>query len=176
MTRSRNVRKWVGNISVIGIVSAAMVMIPLMEHPVQAQQQWAPPQQQQWAPPPAGAPAYAPPPVDTSRAVMEATADAQADTNGVLWFFAGCLLGLIGVVIAAVADPTPPPARLMGKSPEYLAVYTQTYKSEGHSAQLHSALWGLGTAVVVVVVIYVILIVAIVHTTNTTTTNYILRQ
>ena len=176
MTRSRNVRKWVGNISVIGIVSAAMVMIPLMEHPVQAQQQWAPPQQQQWAPPPAGAPAYAPPPVDTSRAVMEATADAQADTNGVLWFFAGCLLGLIGVVIAAVADPTPPPARLMGKSPEYLAVYTQTYKSEGHSAQLHSALWGLGTAVVVVVVIYVILIVAIVHNTNTTTTYYILRQ
>ncbi len=62
---------------------------------------------------------------------MEATQDAQADENGTLWFFAGCLLGLIGVVIAAVAEPTPPPARLMGKSPEYLAVYTQTYKSAG---------------------------------------------
>jgi hypothetical protein len=170
MSKPRDVRKWLGRFSVVAIVSSAMVMIPIFEHPACAQQQWAPPQQQQWAPPPAGAPAYAPPPVDTNRAVMEATQDAEADTNGVLWFFAGCLLGLIGVVIAAVADPTPPPARMMGKSPEYLAVYTNTYKSVGHSAQLHSALWGLGTAVVVVVIIYVILIVAVVKSTPSTTT------
>ena len=92
---------------------------------------------------------------------MEATQDAQADENGALWFFAGCLLGLIGVVIAAVAEPTPPPARLMGKSPEYLAVYTQTYKSEGKSAQLRSSLWGVGTALVVVVAIWVIIVVSV---------------
>jgi hypothetical protein len=169
MSRPRNVRKWFGKLGVVGIVSAAMIMIPIFEHPAAAQQTWEPPAQQQWSPPPAGAPAYAPPPVDTGRAVMEATQDAQADTNGVLWFFAGCLLGLIGVVIAAVADPTPPPARMMGKSPEYLAVYTNTYKSVGHSAQLHSALWGLGTAVVVVVVIYVIIIVAFVKSQPTYT-------
>jgi hypothetical protein len=174
MSKPRDIdfRKWLGRFSVVAIVSAAMVMIPMFEHPACAQQQWAPPAQQQWSPPPAGAPAYAPPPVDTSRATMEATQDAQADNNGVLWFFAGCLLGLIGVVIALVAEPTPPAARLMGKSPEYLAIYTQTYKSEGKSAQLRSALWGLGTAVVVVVIIYVIIIVAFVKTANTTTTYY----
>jgi hypothetical protein len=167
MTRSARVRKWMGTFVVVGVVSGAMIVSPLLEHPVCAQQGWAP-QQQGWAPPPAGGqPYYAPPPVDTARAVMEATQDAQADENGVLWFFAGCLLGVIGVVIAAVADPSPPPARLMGKSPEYLAVYAQTYRSEGHSAQLRSSLWGLGTAVVVIVAIYVIIIVAFVKSQPT---------
>ncbi|HEY6477817.1 MAG TPA: hypothetical protein VI456_14675 [Polyangia bacterium] len=173
MTRPRNVRKWLGKFGVVGIVSAAMVMIPIFEHPAAAQQSWSPPAQQQWAPPSPGAPAYAPPPVDTARAVMEATQDAQADNNAVLWFFAGCLLGLIGVIIAAVVDPSPPPARMMGKSPEYLAVYMTTYKSVGHSAQLHSALWGIG----VVLIVYVVLIVIIVEQANSmsTTIEYVMR-
>jgi hypothetical protein len=156
-------RKWAGTFAIVAVLSGAMIVSPLLEHPVQAQQSWAPPQQQQnWGPPAQGAPyGYAPQPVDTSRAVMEATEDAKADENGALWFFAGCLLGLIGVVIAAVAEPTPPPARLMGKSPEYLSVYTQTYKSEGKAAQLRSSLWGVGTTLVVVVVLYVIIIVSL---------------
>jgi hypothetical protein len=157
MTRPRSLRKWLGKCGVVGIVSAVMVMIPLLEHPVAAQQSWSPPTQQ-WSPAPPGAPYYAPAPVDTSRAVMEATQDAQADNNAVLWFFAGCLLELIGVLIAALVDPTPPPARLMGKSPEYVAVYVQTYKSEGRSAQLKSALWGLGTVIVLSVILIIVLV------------------
>ncbi|HEY4393412.1 MAG TPA: hypothetical protein VGP64_05095 [Polyangia bacterium] len=175
MTRPGEARKWLGKLGVVGIVSAAMVMIPMFEHPAAAQQTWEPPAQQQWSAPAQGAPVYAPrPPVDTARAVMEATQDAQADNNAVLWFFAGCLLGLIGVIIAAVADPSPPAARMMGKSPEYLAVYTNTYRSVGHSAQLHSALWGLGT----VVILYVVLIIIIVHDANTASQGsyFILRQ
>jgi hypothetical protein len=155
-------RQWASTLAVVALVSGAMIVSPLLEHPVQAQQSWAP-QPQTWGPPAPGAPGYgyAPQPVDTARAVMEATQDARADENGALWFFAGCLLGLIGVVIAAVAEPTPPPARLMGKSPEYLAVYTQTYRAEGKSAQLRSSLWGVGTVVVAFVVIYVIIIVSL---------------
>jgi hypothetical protein len=164
--RKVGIRKWAGTFAVVTLVSGAMILSPLLEHPVQAQQSWAP-QQQNWGPP-QGGPAYAPPPVDTARAVLEATQDAQADENGTLWFFAGCILGLIGVVIAAVAEPSPPPARLMGKSPEYLAIYTQTYKSEGKSAQLRSSLWGVGTTVVVFVVIYVILIVTVLKSEPTT--------
>ena len=170
MTRPAGVRKvggrkWAGTFAIVAVVSGAMIVSPLLEHPVQAQQSWAPQQQQSWGPPPPGAPyGYAPQPVDTNRAVMEATADAQADENGALWFFAGCILGLIGVVIAYVAEPTPPPERLMGKSPEYLSVYTTTYSSQGRSAQLHSALWGFGTFVVVFVAIYVIVIVSLTKT------------
>ncbi len=168
--RKVGIRKWAGTLTVVALVSGALIVSPLWEHPVQAQQSWAPQQQQSWGPP-QGGPGYGPPPVDTARAVMEATQDAQADENGTLWFFAGCILGLIGVVIAAVAEPSPPPARLMGKSPEYLAIYTQTYKSEGKSAQLRSSLWGIGTTVVVFVVIYVILIVTVLKSEPTTTYN-----
>lgn len=175
MTRPGEVRKWLGKLGVVGIVSAAMVMIPIFEHPAAAQSSWEPPAQQQWTQPAPGAAVYAPPPpIDPARVVQQATQDAQADENGALWFFAGCLLGLIGVIIAAVADPTPPAARVMGKSPEYLALYTSTYRSAGSSAQLHSALWGLGT----IVIVYVVLIVIIVHDANTASQSsyFILRQ
>ncbi|HVV50653.1 MAG TPA: hypothetical protein VHO06_13390 [Polyangia bacterium] len=173
MIRSVRVRKWAGTSAIVAVVSALIVASPLLEHPVCAQQTWTPPPQQGWAPPPTGAPGYPPPayapPFDAGRAVAQATQDAQADESGGLWFFAGCLLGIIGVIVAYVAEPVPPPARLMGKSPEYVAIYTQTYKDQGRSAQLRSALWGMGTTLVVVVAIYVIVIVAIVKSQPMTT-------
>jgi len=160
--RRVGVRKWAGALIVVAVVSGAMIASPLLEHPVQAQQSWEPqPQPQTWGPPAPGAPAYGyapPPPFDPARAAMEATQDAQADENGALWFFAGCLLGVIGVVIAYVADPTPPPARLMGKSPEYLAIYMRTYQSEGRSAQVRSALWGIGVVVILTVVLIIVIV------------------
>jgi hypothetical protein len=157
--RRVGVRKWAGTFMVVAVVSGAMIISPLLEHPVQAQQSWEP-QPRTWGPPAGGPPAYgyAPPPVDAARAAMEATQDAQADENGALWFFAGCLLGIIGVIIAYAADPTPPAARLMGKSPEYLAIYMRTYQSEGRSAQVRSALWGIGTVVILTVVLIIVIL------------------
>jgi len=161
--------RWLRSTLVVAVVSAAMIVLPALERPAMAQQGWGP------APAPGGAyapgqpyaqpygqPYYAPPPVDAARATTEAMNDARADTNGTLWFFAGCLLGVIGIIIAYVAEPTPPPARLMGKSPEYLAIYTTTYKSEARSIQGRAAIWGTATAVAVFVVIYIVVIVAIV--------------
>jgi hypothetical protein len=164
MTRPGTVRKvgarrWVGTFVVVAMVSGAMIVSPLLEHPVRAQQSWEP-QPQTWGPPAPGAPTYgyAAPPVDPARAAMEATQDAQADENAALWFFAGCLLGVIGVIIAYVAEPTPPVARLMGKSPAYLAIYTQTYKSEGRSAQVRASLFGIGTLVALTVVLIIVIL------------------
>jgi hypothetical protein len=162
MTRRVGSSKWLGTTFVAVVVSAAIIMIPEMQRPANAQQSWAPPPQ-----PYPGQPYYAPPPVDASRATAEAITDAHADTNGTLWYFAGCLLGVIGILIAYVSEPSPPPARMMGKSPEYLAIYTNTYKAEARSIQGRSAIYGTLTAVAVVVVIYVIIVVAIVHNTNT---------
>lgn len=163
MTRRVGSSRWLGTTIVAFAVSAAMIMIPEMQHPAYAQQSWAPPPQ-----PMPGQPYYAPPPVDAARATAEAMADAHADTNGTLWYFAGCLLGVIGILIAYVSEPSPPPARMMGKSPEYLAVYTNTYKAEARSIQGRSAVYGALTTVAVVVVIYVIIVVALVHDTTTT--------
>ena len=161
--RRVGVRKWAGTFIVVAVVSGAMIASPLLEHPVQAQQSWEPQTQTQtWGPPAPGAPPYGyyapPPPFDPARAAMEATQDAQADENGALWFFAGCLLGVIGVIIAYVAEPAPPAARLMGKSPEYLAIYMRTYQSEGRSAQVRSALWGIGVVVILTVVLIIVIV------------------
>jgi hypothetical protein len=157
--------RWLRSTLVVGVVSAAMILLPALQRPALAQQGWGP------APAPGYAPGqpyyYPPPPVDAARAAAEATNDAHADTNGTLWFFAGCLLGVIGIVIAYVAEPTPPPARMMGKSPEYLAIYTTAYKAEARSIQGRAAIWGTVTLAAVVVVFYIIIFVAIVKSEPT---------
>jgi len=167
MTRRVGSSRWLGTTILAFIISASMIMLPEMQHPAQAQQSWAPPP----APgqPYPGQPYYAPPPVDTARATAEAIADAHADTNGTLWYFAGCVLTWVGILVAYVVEPTPPPARMMGKAPEYLAVYTQAYKAEARSIQGRAAIYGALTTVAVVVVVYIIIIVAFVHETHTTT-------
>jgi len=155
MTRRVGSSRWLGTTIVAFVVSAAMIMIPEMQRPANAQQSWGPPPQ-----PMPGQPYYAPPPVDAARAAAEAINDAHADTSGALWYFAGCLLGVIGILIAYVSEPSPPPARMMGKSPEYLTIYTNTYKTEARSIQGRSAIYGALTWGAIVVVVIVIAVVA----------------
>lgn len=75
-------------------------------------------------------------------AQMDAQRDAQRDANGSMWFILGCLLGPTPIVIAYVVDPSPPMSRLMGKSPEYVATYTDTYREEVKRIRTKNALWG----------------------------------
>lgn len=100
-------------------------------------------------PPPNYAPAYPRPRppedfyrFDAASAAAAAERDAKADTSSGAWFFLGCLLGGIGVIIAYVSEPSPPPARLIGKSPEWVIVYSAAYKSAGKSSQGQSAIVG----------------------------------
>lgn len=79
---------------------------------------------------------------EAASAAMAAENDADADTSDALWFGAGCLLGLLGVLVAYVIEPSPPLVRLMGKSSEYVVFYTAAYKSAGKSAQGKNALYG----------------------------------
>ena len=81
-----------------------------------------------------------------ANAEAEAVADANKDVNRPLWFGTGCLIsGLVFVPLPSwyscllppagltgtyFYQPDPPLSRLIGKSPEYVAVYTQTYKSK----------------------------------------------
>ena len=91
---------------------------------------------------------------DAIAAEADAEADANKDVNKPLWFGAGCLLsGLsfaplpgwyslllppVGLTGTYFYQPDPPVSRFIGKSPEYVAVYTQTYKSKRGNIQ---ALW-----------------------------------
>jgi hypothetical protein len=142
------------------MVMAAQVLLPALERPAWAQATpapyapppgYAPPPPAGYAPPPPGyappPPGYAPPPpgytppLDAGAAAAQGVRDAQADVSGTMWFFLGCL-GLLGVLIAYVAEPSPPPARMIGRSAEFVNIYTAAYKTEGKSIQGRNAIYG----------------------------------
>ena len=88
---------------------------------------------------------------------IQAEQDAAADTSKLLWFggnflasFLGtCVLGSVGMVIAYVLEPTPPASRLLGKSPGYVVLYSQSYRAKARNVQLQSAAWGCVTGTIV---------------------------
>jgi len=83
-------------------------------------------------------------------ACAQAYNDARRDVNGTLWFAMGCLLGVIGLGVAYLVEPSPSATSLVGKSSDYVAVYTDCYKDKGRSVQTRKAfngclIWGIFT-------------------------------
>lgn len=76
--------------------------------------------------------------------------DAEEDVNTTVWIAAGGILGIVGnLPLGAVAiggayvyQPVPPAERLLGKSAEYVTIYTEAYKSRARSLRLSAALKG----------------------------------
>jgi len=91
-------------------------------------------------------------------AIIDASRDARADVNGALWLGAGCLFGILGVGAAYIIEPTPGASRLIGKSSQYVAVYTDEYKRVGKGIQTKQALIGCVISSLANTVIYIILI------------------
>jgi len=89
---------------------------------------------------------------ESAQAAIQARMDAQRDANGTMWFVLGCLFGIFPLIIAYAINPNPPAGRLMGKSPDYVATYTEIYSSEVKNTRTSSTLWGclVGTAIEVV--------------------------
>lgn len=85
---------------------------------------------------------------------------ARADVNGGLWFAVGCLGGLIGVIIAYAFELNPPATHLLGKSPEYVAAYTDAYRATAKSTQANRAVTGCVVGCVVSTLLYAMLIAA----------------
>ena len=77
-----------------------------------------------------------------AEAIIAAERDAQNDVNKSLWFLVGCYGCVFGLIIAAGIKPAFPATRLLGKSPEYVAFYTDAYKEEAKRLQTNSALAG----------------------------------
>lgn len=73
--------------------------------------------------------------------------DAQA-ADVTAWGWAGGLLGPMGILIATIYTPTPPVNRLIGKSSEYVAIYTTTYQQKVKERQTKEAATGCAGAVV----------------------------
>ena len=96
-----------------------------------------------------------------AEAIVAAERDAQNDVNGTLWFLGGCLGGVIGVIFAYAVKPAPPATRLLGKSPEYVATYTDVYSESAKKHQTNNALGGCAVNAIATVVYVVIVIAAL---------------
>jgi heme O synthase-like polyprenyltransferase len=92
------------------------------------------------------------------RPTRDAQAQAQIDVSTSTWFIVGCLFGAAGYVAALLIIPNPPVSVLLGKSSDYVAVYTDAYKRQAKSIQSQKALTGclIGTGLQVVALVLII--------------------
>ena len=81
-------------------------------------------------------------PQEASQACADAEAQAQQDVNGTTWLAIGCLLGVTGWIIAMVVKSNPPASALVGKSPEYVAQYSDCYTKKAKEIKTKNALYG----------------------------------
>ena len=77
-----------------------------------------------------------------AEAEAQAIADAKADTDKASWFMGGCFLNIFGIVVAKLSTAPVPADRLVGKSPDYVAIYTLSYQAEQTRIRVRSALQG----------------------------------
>ena len=79
---------------------------------------------------------------DSAEWIKTAKADAKSDldnTQRVIWCLAGVGCTVWAVSAAALMDPNPPPHRLLERSPEYVAIYADTYTKEMRTSRLRLA-------------------------------------
>ena len=100
-------------------------------------------------------------------AVMQiAQRDARNNVDGGIWMLGGCCLGWVGLGAAYVIEPSIPMANLVGKSPEYVAIYVDTYKSEAKRIQGSKAMTGCIVSTLAGAIGYVMLIAAAASSTS----------
>lgn len=61
------------------------------------------------------------------QAIVDAQFDAEQNVSAPLWFLGGASCGIFTFAYAAIDTPQVPTARLLGKSPTYIAYYTTEY-------------------------------------------------
>lgn len=76
------------------------------------------------------------------QAVADAEKDASAHLNRTLWFSTGCFFPLVGPIFSQRYQPFMPTARVLGKSPQYVAFYYDAYKVKTKKLQYNWALAG----------------------------------
>ena len=74
---------------------------------------------------------------------LMAEQDAESDAKKVRWFFIGFFGNIVGVLIASIYEPMPPASRMLEKSSEDAALYTDSYRAKSRSVQTRQSLIGL---------------------------------
>ncbi|MCX7820835.1 MAG: hypothetical protein N2258_04080 [Brevinematales bacterium] len=76
-----------------------------------------------------------------------------------MYFWLGCLLGAIGLIIPLVSDPAVPSENLVGKSQSYIQGYTEGFKTKAKDANFKQAMNGCLVGTGISVGIYVAVLV-----------------
>lgn len=82
------------------------------------------------------------------QAIIDAKFDVEQNVSAPLWFLGGAACGIFTFAYAAIDTPQVPMARLLGKSPTYIAYYTTEYQSKGKRKRITNTCLGWGTFVV----------------------------
>ena len=82
------------------------------------------------------------------QAFLDAKNDAKKASISI-WVLAGCLLHVWAIGGAYIIEPSIPTARLIGKPPEYVSFYADTYKAEVKQKRVMASFGGccIGTGV-----------------------------
>ena len=90
----------------------------------------------------------------TAKAKQDAKADAKL--SSMTWYSAGFFFGLIGVGASYIANPTIPYSKLLGKTPNYILIYTEEYKKAMRKERTNQAKTGciLGIGITVLYYLY----------------------
>ncbi|MDE0324758.1 MAG: hypothetical protein OXN27_12660 [Candidatus Poribacteria bacterium] len=95
-----------------------------------------------------------------AQAMRDAEIDVEKNFNAPVWFALGCFLPVVGVLSTYFMEPVVPSGRLIGKSPEYVAHYTDAYRQRMKTRQVNTAVKGCLSAGAIYGVLVVISIIA----------------
>ena len=84
-----------------------------------------------------------------AQAIKAAEEDASAHLNKLLWFTTGFSLPVVGPLLSQRNQRSIPGARLLGKSPEYVAFYTNAYRIKMKKLRFNWSLAGCLSSVTV---------------------------
>ncbi len=76
------------------------------------------------------------------QACRQAEMDADLATSQALWLAAGFFGGIAGVLVAYILQPNPPASKFLGKSPEYVAAYSECYRRKARAIRTQKAWLG----------------------------------
>jgi len=79
------------------------------------------------------------------KAIANAKKDGKRDAPGIVFALYGCVAPIISPIVIGsgrVFKPSPPPTAIVGKSPEYVALYTETYQRSMQKAAAKKAWMG----------------------------------
>ena len=99
-------------------------------------------------------------------ACIAANQQAARDVDKTTWTILGCLSPVIAYLVAVSVKPAPPATALLGKSPEYVAMYTDCYSREAQGRKVSGVKTGCYINVAFIAAYVVLVIAAVESTTN----------